>query len=59
MLPGPPMSAEFDVMNAHLDALEIVIRIDQAPTMRRRVQTDWIDSVRNLAQIIDNRAEST
>ena len=51
------MSTELDVMNAHLDALEIVIRIDQAPSMRRRVQTDWIDSVRNLAQIIDNRAE--
>ena len=51
------MSSELDVMNAHLDALEIVIRIDQAPSLRRRVQTDWIDELRNLACIIDNRAE--
>ena len=51
------MSTELDVMNAHLDALEIVIRIDQAPSMRRRVQTDWIDDVRQLARIIDNRTE--
>ena len=49
------MSETGERLIAHLNSLELTIRFDQPCTLRRRVQTDWIEECRQLARKMDSR----
>ena len=57
MLPGP-MSPELRRLNAYMDSLEIAIRLTEPHKGHKRVAVGWIQEVRHLARIIDNRTET-
>ena len=53
---GGNVTEDAQILIAHLNSLELTIRFDQPCTLRRRVQTDWIEECRQLVVKMDERS---